>query len=67
MDKLTIDKASTIHKNRKIQIEKQRYVPPVYPVVDIPVPELGLNKIRGKKNPWYLCLLPYFISKVITK
>ena len=47
----------TTREKEKTKNERKEFTPPVYPVVDIPVPELDWNKLSGKNSPWYIRLL----------
>jgi hypothetical protein len=65
MNMLTKEKAKILHSNRKAKNEKTTHTPPVYPVVDIPVPDLDLNTMSGNHSPWYFRLLVYIVAKVL--
>lgn len=65
MNMLTKEKGEIPHRNRKVKNEKTTYATPVYPVVDIPVPDLDLNTLIGKHSSWHLRLLVYVVAKVL--
>ncbi len=67
MNMLTKEKAEILHRNRHAKNEKTTHTPPVYPVVDIPVPDLDLDTLSGKHSPWYLRLLVYVVAKVLSE
>jgi hypothetical protein len=52
--------------NRKDKREIVKYTPPVYPEVDMPVPELDWSKLRGKEHPWYMRLAAGIISSIVS-
>ena len=52
--------------NRKDQKRSKKYAPPVYPEVDIPIPDLDWSKLRGKEYPWYIRLAACIISSIVS-
>ena len=57
-----MNKSGKRNKSKHITYEKTKYIPPVYPVVDIPVPELDLKKTGRKKSPWYMSFFHHIIQ-----
>ena len=62
---IMMEKAATKHEKRKNQERKTTYTAPVYPAVDIPIPDVDLNTLSGKNSSWYMRLLVYVIAKVL--
>jgi len=60
-----MEKEKIDNKNRKGQKKRTKYTPPVYPVVDIPIPDLDWKKLSGKNIPCCMRLLVYLITKVL--
>ena len=62
---ITMEKSSTRYEKRKIQRKETKHPSPVYPAVDIPIPDVDLNTLSGKNSSWYMRLLVYVIAKVL--
>jgi hypothetical protein len=52
--------------NTQGQKKKTNSTLPVYPVVDIPVPDLDWKKLSGKNLPCCMRLFGYVITKVLS-
>ena len=52
-------------RKARIYHENTRYTPPIYPLVNIPVPDVDLEKLSRKISSWYVRLLVYIVAKVL--